>query len=455
MNQGVFDVAVIGCGSTGIATAYYLARNHGITNIALIDRGAPMAFTSAHSGENYRNWWPHPTMVDFTDRSIDLLEVLALESGNRINLTRRGYALVTREASVDGLIEELQTGLGDRAETQLRFHDDAAGRHYRRATPRSWEQAPNGVDILRNPSLIRTVLPSYSYDTRNVVHIRRGGDLSAQQLGALMLEHLHGAGARRIDGTVVDIENHAPFEIALEGEAGRTVIEAETLVNAAGPFAGHVAHMMGIALPLQNVFQQKLAIEDGRGAIPRDMPFSIDLDPIEIAWSDEERELLRESPDFARFTESMPGAIHCRPEGGEHGTWIKMGWAYNETPAEPTWEPPLDTTFPEIVLRGASRLNPSLEAYIGRLPRRTHHYGGWYTMTEENWPLIGPMGPDGTYMNCGLSGYGTMTACAGGELCAAWVAQARLPGYAKEFSLARYDDPELMAVLHAANRGIL
>lgn len=66
------DVAIIGTGIVGIATAYFLAKNHGVRNIVLIDRDQPMYFTSAQSGENYRNWWPHPSMVALTNRSIDL-----------------------------------------------------------------------------------------------------------------------------------------------------------------------------------------------------------------------------------------------------------------------------------------------------------------------------------------------------------------------------------------------
>ena len=76
---------------------------------------------------------------------------------------------------------------------------------------------------------------------------------------------------------------------------------------------------------------------------------------------------------------------------------LKISWVYNETPATATWEPPLDDNFPDIVLRGAARLNPKLRDYYGQLPRTMHHYGGWYSMTDVNWPLIGPMGPEGAF----------------------------------------------------------
>lgn len=121
------------------------------------------------------------------------------------------------------------------------------------------------------------------------------------------------------------------------------------------------------------------------------MPFTIDLDGQSIAWTDDERELLSDDPATAHLVVPMPGGIHCRPQGGAHGRWIKLGWAFNGTPSEPTREPALSPHVPDIVLRGASRLHAGLAAYLGRLPRNMTHYGGFYPMTPENWPLIGPV----------------------------------------------------------------
>ena len=76
-------------------------------------------------------------------------------------------------------------------------------------------------------------------------------------------------------------------------------------------------------------------------------------------------------------------------------------------------------------------------------------------MTAESWPLIGPTGPEGACMNYAQSGFGTPAACTGGELCAAWITDARLPGCVKNFSLPRYDETEPMAALSNSNRGVL
>lgn len=449
------QVAIVGAGNIGISTAYYLAIKYGITDILLIDAGSPMAFTSAQSGENYRNWWPHPSMVALMDRSIDLMEEIALSSDNRINMTRRGYALATRSNDVDKILSQLRTGPGENTDNLLRFHNKPNAASYLPPCNSDWNTAPAGVDVLQNQQLIRRTFPSYSQDTRTVIHIRRGGDISGQQLGVFMLETLRSMGVKRLTGRVIDIDHTDHFSLNIDLSEGRQTVEAEYIVNAGGPFAGKIAAMLDRELPVYNTFQQKIAFEDKHEAIPRDMPFSIDLDGQLIDWTDDERAMFLEDDEFCWLAEAMPGAIHCRPDGGDNGSWLKMGWAYNDTPAAATWDMPLDEHFPEIVLRAAARLNPALKVYYGRLLRKMHHYGGWYTMTKENWPLIGPMETEGAFMNCAMSGFGTMATCAAGELCAGWVAGAKLPDYARQFSMDRYSDIALIDQLNASSKGIL
>jgi glycine/D-amino acid oxidase-like deaminating enzyme len=84
------------------------------------------------------------------------------------------------------------------------------------------------------------------------------------------------------------------------------------------------------------------------------------------------------------------------------------------------------------------------------------HYGGYYPMTKENWPLIGAAKTSGVFLAAALSGYGTMGACATGDLCARAVAGAQAPAFARGLSLARYQDKALMDELAASeSRGLL
>ncbi|MBU2676411.1 MAG: FAD-binding oxidoreductase, partial [Gammaproteobacteria bacterium] len=411
-----------------IATAYYLSVKHGRASVLLIDSRAPMSYTSAQSGDNFRNWWPHPTMTAFTNDSIDLMQSLAVETRNRFNMTDRGYVLATRRADIG----ELTAAVGSRID----------------------------VDVFSDPGLIGRKFPALSDDIRHVVHVKRGGDFSGQQLGQYMLEQFREAGGKRLSGDVTDIRNDKAYAIKIDCEDGIRIVEADVVINAAGPFIKRIGEMLGVDLPVINIYQQKIAFDDKLAAIPRDMPFSIDLDEKELSWTDEERALLAEDPECRWLTQMMPAGTHCRPEGGERGTWVKLGWAYNQRHSEPQHdlenETARDPQFPEIVMRGAAALLPSLTPYIQTPPARFAHYGGYYTMTTENWPLIGPMGPTNAYIAGAMSGFGSMSACAAGNLCAAWVCGRELPDYATLLSLKRRDDATLMAELEkATNKGLL
>ncbi len=419
---------IIGAGITGIATAYYLNVEHGMRNVLLVDRLPPMSYTSAQSGDNYRNWWPHPVMTAFTNDSIDLMRALARETEDAFNMSSRGYALATRRGDIGDLVDALQVDVD--------------------------------VDVVTGRQSIRRTFSALSEDIAHVLHIRNAGDISGQQLGAVMLERIREAGGSRLRGNITAIDNDSPFVIEIHRDGQRSTLLADTVVNAAGPFVGAIAGMLDYELPVTNVFQQKVAFEDDAAAVPRDMPFTIDLDTKHLGWSDEEAEQLAADPDLEWLTREMPAGTHCRPDGPADGKWVKLGWAYNETPSEPLEdmanEAAFDATFPEIVIRGAAQLIPALEHYIESPPLRYSHYGGYYTMTEENWPLIGPAGPRGSYVVGALSGFGSMSACAAGKICAAWICGAERPDYARDLSLARYEDASLIDELrHAPSKGLL
>lgn len=447
------DVAVIGAGNVGIAVAYYLLARGQTKSVVLIDPRDPMSLTSAQSGENYRNWWPHPVMTEFVNHSIALLEEIATVTGNRINMTRRGYALVTRRRKPDDLLADLHNGYGGGIAGLIRVHETAHSTTYRPAVSAAWDQAPDGVDVLCHPALIRATFPGYAPDVATVLHIRRAGAISGQQLGQFMLEVIRASGGRVLRGEVNGLDGTDPFRLAVATPDGTCQLRATRAVIAAGPFVRDVARIFGEDVPVACLFQQKIAFEDRAGAIPRTMPFTVDLDEQTLAWSEEERSILAQDPTAARLLQSMPGGIHCRPDGPEAGTWIKLGWAFNRHATDPHEAEPTDDQFPDIVLRAASRLHPALKTYLGRLPRGARHYGGYYTMTKENWPLIGPMRTPGAFIAGALSGFGTMGACAAGLLCAAWVTDSERPGYAAALSAARYADPKIMAELAALNTG--
>jgi glycine/D-amino acid oxidase-like deaminating enzyme len=118
-----------------------------------------------------------------------------------------------------------------------------------------------------------------------------------------------------------------------------------------------------------------------------------------------------------------------------------MLWEHRTVTRAPVWPLPLDPFSFETVLRGMATMIPALSAYRTRLPEPIVD-GGYYTKTVENRPLIGPMGPAGSFVVGALSGFGIMAACAAGELAALHVTGQNLPAYAPSFALDRYEDPD-------------
>lgn len=445
------DILIVGAGQIGIAAAYYLKKRAPQKSALLVDQMQPLAFTSAQSGENYRNWWPTPIMRAFTERSIDLMEEIAATTDNRIQLNRRGYVLATRQRDISAFEAELAEGYTGSGE-EIRKHSPGS-QAYQPVISEEWRDAPSGVDILRGSGNVKRHFPYYADDVETIIHIRRGGMLSGQQMGTYMLEKFREAGGKLLQASVHSLDKGVNFTARLDDGQ---VAEAGAVVNAAGPFLNRIAGFLGFSLPVSNWFQQKIAFEDREGVIDRTMPFTIDLDPQYLDWVEDERVLLAEDENLAWLAGELPGAVHCRPEGGEKGKWVKMGWAYNQQETEATFEPVFDRGFPEIVLRGAARLHPGLKTYYGRLPRAMSHYGGFYTLTKENWPLIGSVGPEGFFVVGAMSGFGTMAACAAGELLTKHVLGEQLLDYEKALAPSRYENPELVKLMESqSNRGIL
>jgi len=159
-----------------------------------------------------------------------------------------------------------------------------------------------------------------------------------------------------------------------------------------------------------------------------------------LVWSPEERDLLAEEDDLRWMLEELPSGVHTRPEGPPDGQIILLLWEYQTRRVKPVWPIPLETQYPEIVLRGLARLMPGMRAYLQKTPRPRLD-GGYYTRTIENRPLIGKLPVEGAYVIGALSGFGIMACCAAGELLAAHLTDSPLPAYAPAFTLERYQDP--------------
>ena len=89
--RSTYDVVVIGAGVHGLATAYYLAANHGIRNVAVLDKGYLGGGGSGRNTAIIRSNYLTPEGVRFYDRSVKLYEGLAAELNFNVMFSQRGH----------------------------------------------------------------------------------------------------------------------------------------------------------------------------------------------------------------------------------------------------------------------------------------------------------------------------------------------------------------------------
>ena len=230
MTPRTAEVVVVGAGIAGISAAFHLAVRQGVDGVVIVEAGDPLSLTSDKSTECYRNWWPGPgdAMVSFMDRSIDLLERIEGESGGRLRLNRRGYLFATAEPSRIAMFRALGNEAQSLGAGELRVHDGRApDGSYVRSPASGFEGVPRGVDLITDPDLVHAEFPYLDPAVVAVLHARRCGWLSAQQLGMWMLEQARARGARLVRGRVtgVDTRGGRVRSVSVERPDGRTELD--------------------------------------------------------------------------------------------------------------------------------------------------------------------------------------------------------------------------------------
>ena len=449
MKQRSAEVVICGAGIAGRSTAWQLAVKHGLRDVVLVDERPPMTLTSDKSTEAYRNWWPGPddAMVRLMNRSIDLLEEMAEASDNRFLMNRRGYVYATADPERAEAMQAAGVLASSYGVGPLRVHaGGAGGPDYQPAPAEGWKDQPDGADLILDEGLLRQAFPYLSPDTVAVLHARRCGWFSGQQLGMLQLEEARAAGVEVIEGRVEWIETTgrrvSSVQIGTDGEV--ITVMTPRFVVAAGPMLQEVGALLGLELPVFSELHLKVSIEDHLGVVPRDAPFLIWNDPQHIGWGDEEREVLAESEVMRPLLDEMPAGVHTRVEGGGDSRHILVLWPYHLESVAEVFPLVVPDHYAEICLRGISTMIPGLGAYLERLPK-SYIDGGYYTKTKDNRPLVGPLPIEGVFVHSALSGYGLMASAATSELVALHLTGERLPAYAGAFHPARFNDPEYLA----------
>ncbi|WP_144110238.1 sarcosine oxidase subunit beta family protein [Paraburkholderia sp. BCC1886] len=99
-----YDVVIIGGGGQGLSTAYYLAKNHGITNVAVIEKGWIGGGNTGRNTTAIRSNYFYPESTRFFERSLQLYEGLSKEFNYNVMLSQRGVLTLAHSPhQLDGL----------------------------------------------------------------------------------------------------------------------------------------------------------------------------------------------------------------------------------------------------------------------------------------------------------------------------------------------------------------
>jgi sarcosine oxidase, subunit beta len=225
-----YDVVIIGAGGHGLATAYYLASRHGITNIAVLDKGYLAGGNTARNTTIIRANYLTPEGVAFYKESVELFRTLSIELDINLMYSERGHFTLA--------------------------HTDAAMRTAR------WR-----AEVNKHLNVNSEVI-DWKEVARICPHLNMSRDVHHPILGALW--HPPGAIARhdavawgyakeamrlgvdifpQTEVTGIAIENGRATGV----NTNRGTIHAGKVVQAVAGASSHVAKMAGLKLPIRTI----------------------------------------------------------------------------------------------------------------------------------------------------------------------------------------------------------
>ena len=124
-----YDVVIVGGGGHGLATAYYLARNHGITDVAVLEKGWLAGGNTARNTAIIRANYLTPEGVAFYKEAMELWAGLSEEFGLNINYATRGHlTLAHTEAALRTMRWRAEVNKHLGVDSRLVYPDEIARR---------------------------------------------------------------------------------------------------------------------------------------------------------------------------------------------------------------------------------------------------------------------------------------------------------------------------------------
>jgi sarcosine oxidase subunit beta len=224
-----YDVVIIGGGVHGLAAAYYLAANHGITKVAVVEKGWLGGGNSGRNTAIIRSNYLTPEGVRFYDRSVKLYEELSAALNFNVMFSQIGHLTLA--------------------------HTDSSLRTMR------WRAEVNKLEGVRSevigPAEIKKLVPYLDLSEEARYPIL--GALYHPPGGIIRHDAVNWGYARGADAYGVHIHQNTEV-IAIDVAGGRVIgvrtsrgnIATGVVLNATAGWATLIADMAGIELPIES-----------------------------------------------------------------------------------------------------------------------------------------------------------------------------------------------------------
>jgi sarcosine oxidase subunit beta len=382
-----YDAIIVGGGGHGLATAYYLAKNHGMARVAVLERGWIGGGNTGRNTTAVRSNYFYPESVALYDLALRLYEGLSQELNYNVMLSQRGMLIAAHTPA--------QMEICARIANAMRL---------------------NGVDgelMGAEEALRRIPLLNQTADARyKCMGGIWQGRAGIARHDAVAWGYARGASDRGVD----IIENCAVENLLIEGgritgvETSLGTIRADRVgVAAAGATPGIVAQA-GVRLPIHTYALQAFVSEPVKPCLDTVLLY---LGTGTYVSQSDKGELV------------FGGGLDRVPTHGQTGN----------LPAQ------------EAVISGLLEMFPA----FGQL-KLLRQWAGVVDVVPDSSPVIGPVGPEGLFINCGWGTGGFKAIPAGGWLLAHLMATGQHHQISRPFDLDRFARGRLID--EAAGAGI-
>jgi sarcosine oxidase subunit beta len=233
-----YQVVIVGGGGHGLATAYYLARNHGITDVAVLERGWLGGGNMARNTTIIRSNYLWDESAGIYEHALKLWEGLEEDLGYPILFSQRG------------VLNLAHTPQDVRDSVRRVYANKLAGIDAEWLDP---GQIREVCPILNTSPDVRYPVLGATYQPRAGIakhdHVAWGFARAADALGVDLIQHCEVTGIDVREGRVVGLQTT------------RGPIEARTVALCAAGHSSVLAAMVGLDLPIQSHPLQALVSE--------------------------------------------------------------------------------------------------------------------------------------------------------------------------------------------------